>query len=341
MPDPILTAGAPAAAGLLCVAVSALLRGRWRLAKGVLSLGVLGLAFGAAEAGCWAWLVQSDNVNRTLASQRWFERHWQPINGLGFRDVEHVGQVADVPELIFFVGDSFTAGQGMDDARLRFCDLVGEARGPDARAVVVAQCGWNTGNQREAVDGMAAQLGRSPTEVVLAYVPNDILDPRYLVGRSEPFPLPSDPTAGGPSWLAWMSGSSYLTDALWWRVVRWTALAELALEHGDTLRRAFEDESIWSAHAADLRALAERVAAHGASLTVVVFPDLFSVKATRTHTARVAALFEETGARVHDLGPILSGRSRLELVSSPRDGHPGPRLHAEVAALLLGDVDGG
>jgi hypothetical protein len=341
VPDPFLTAGVPAAAGLVCVALSAWMRDRRRLARGVLSLGVLGLAFGLAELGCWAWLVQSDNVNRTLASQRWFERHWEPINGLGFRDAEHVGRVDDVSELIFFVGDSFTAGQGMDDASLRFADLVGAARGPDARAVVVAQCGWNTSNQREAVDGMAAQLGRSPTEVVLSYVPNDILDPRYLVGRSEPFALPSDPTAGGPSWLSWMSGCSYLLDALWWRVVRQSALGELAREHGQTLRRALQDEHIWAAHAADLRALAERVSAHGAALTVVVFPDLLAPDGTRAHTARVAELFRQTGARVHDLGPTLSGRDPEELVTSPRDGHPGPRLHAELAALLLGDADGG
>ncbi|RKY21016.1 MAG: hypothetical protein DRQ55_05775 [Planctomycetota bacterium] len=343
MPDPLLTAGAPAALGLLLLGLAAWWQRRRTSepcapARAALALGALALALSAAELACWGLAVQSDNVNRTLSSQRWFERHWRPINELGFRDRDHVGALDGIERLIFFVGDSFTAGQGVDDVEQRFPDLVGAARGPGSAAVIVAQCGWNTSNQREAIDGMAAQLGRSPDEVVLAYVPNDILNPSYLAGREQPFALPADPTAGSSSALSWMAGSSYLTDALWWRVLRRRALSTLASEHGDALQRAHADAQIWQRHRADLLALAERTRAHGAALTVLVFPDLAAVPATRALSAKVAALFKQAGAaRVIDLGPLLAGRPVEQLVTSPRDGHPGAALHAEVAALLLAE----
>ena len=57
------------------------------------------------------FFAQSDGFNLTLSSRNWFARYWQPINSLGYRDVE---PRAPRPgeKFVLVVGDSFVAGHG-------------------------------------------------------------------------------------------------------------------------------------------------------------------------------------------------------------------------------------
>lgn len=325
----VLGAGGAALLGLLLA--FALRRRQRALSRVLVALAAIAALAGAAELSAWARLVDSDHVNHTLASRRWFERHWGPLNSLGFRDREHVGAVTDADPLIFFVGDSFTAGQGVERAADRFADRVAALLGPPARAVVVAQCGWNSSDELAAIEGMAAALGRWPDVIVLAWVPNDLLDQRLLAGRDEPFPLPEAPWGRA----APLTGSSYLLDALTWRLFRAAELGELSRRHGRTLREAFADDAIRARHRAVLAAMGGLAARHGSRFLALTFPDLMALEASQAFTRAAAEDLRAAGAEVIDLGPRLAGRDPSLLRAGLRDAHPGELVHEEVALLLV------
>src|SRR5690349_142254 len=65
----------------------------------------------------------TDSLNYTKASVRWFERHWQ-TNSAGCRDdLEYAVEIPRGRRRITFVGDSFTAAQGVKNIEDRFGNI--------------------------------------------------------------------------------------------------------------------------------------------------------------------------------------------------------------------------
>src|SRR4051812_41968705 len=78
------------------------------------------------EAYCRA-TAQTEFFNFTLGSQGWFKKYWKPINKDGYRDVEWDARDTAGKNIIFVVGDSFVAGQGIKKVRDRFSNRLSES----------------------------------------------------------------------------------------------------------------------------------------------------------------------------------------------------------------------
>ena len=63
--------------------------------------------------------VHSDGYGFTLASKRWFQMYWNPINSYGYRDFEHEWEDK---KILFILGDSFATGHGIKNISDRFSD---------------------------------------------------------------------------------------------------------------------------------------------------------------------------------------------------------------------------
>ncbi len=111
---------------------------------------------------------------KTLTHRRWFARHWQ-VNQQGYCDDQEYSPFRPPGKRrIMFVGDSFTAGQGITNVKDRFANRIRQTH-PDWEVQVLAQCGWNSVDEVLVL----GDLGGGPydfDQVVLIYYLNDIDD---------------------------------------------------------------------------------------------------------------------------------------------------------------------
>jgi hypothetical protein len=282
----------------------------------------------AAEFALRLFHARSDGFAQTRSAQRWFARHWGPLNRFGYRDPEYDLQQLARARRLFVLGDSFAAGHGIEERADRFADRLAARLGAGWSLVVMADLGWQSGDELEAL----RRFPLPPSLLVLAWTPNDVEDAAARLGLRFDFEL-GDPPPG----LAWLVEGSDLANLAYWRWVRFGQRPKLE-RYWSFLLEAFEKPEVWEIHAAELLALAEAARESGAPLVAAVFPNLLDVPGSRALTGRVAALLRGTGAPVLDLGEVLAGRDPRSLIVNPLDPHPSAALHAEVAELLYAQI---
>lgn len=295
-----------------------------RLANLSLSLASASLLYLGAET----WLYrfpQSDNFAFTLSAQRWFARHWGPVNSRGFRDAEHPIEALHGRRVLLAVGDSFVAGQGIENRADRFPDRLQQLLGDGWRVVNLGRQGWSTGAEARAIAGFPHEA----EVVVLSYHVNDILDAARRCGYREPYAVKPPPGWARP----WVE-HSYVADFVYWRLVRLRSLQTLSKARRQSLPQCFFSPEIWAEHERELVAVTEAVAARGGKLVVVLFPHLVDIEGSRASVALVHRWFEQRGVPVLDLATVLAGRDPAEIIVNPYDAHANEAVHRELAELL-------
>ena len=116
-----------------------------------------------------------DSFGLTAISKRWFEKHFR-MNNLGFRDNQNYEKIPapGTTLRLTFVGDSFTAGHGVNDPENRFANLIRQNH-PDWEVHIIAAPGQDTGAEFNTVAKLVRN-GYKLDYVVLIYVLNDISD---------------------------------------------------------------------------------------------------------------------------------------------------------------------
>jgi len=115
----------------------------------------------------------TDSIISTRVSQRWYQRHYK-ANKSGFRDnIDYINEITPGKRRITFLGDSFSAGQGVE-LEERFANLIRKER-VDWEIHTLAIPGWNTGNEIKVLEA-AVKSGYQLDIVILVYFPNDISD---------------------------------------------------------------------------------------------------------------------------------------------------------------------
>lgn len=267
---------------------------------------------------------QSDGFNLTHAGRVWFERHWKPVNSLGYRDAEPSppgeGQAA-----VVVLGDSFAAGHGVPDASRRFPDVAASALGPGFRVYNVSMIGWDTLDETRALKSFPVR----PDVVVLSYYLNDIFhaaaEAKYPLNFAVNLPRGS---------MKILVDHSALADFVYWRLARGGNLSGGAGTFWDALKGAYADPAAWGIHAAELQALASYCKDGGIRLVAVIFPMLQAPGESAPLTGKVAAELASLGAEVIDLTPVFAGRSPRDLVVNGLDAHPNEAVHKEVGEML-------
>ena len=112
----------------------------------------------------------ADNFVRTLAAQRWEARYWKPINSFGYRDAEHSPGAVAGKRVVAVVGDSLTAGAGIEDHRDRYPDVLAELLGSGWTVVNISRGAWSQPEELRALKTHPL----TPDAIVLQYYINDI-----------------------------------------------------------------------------------------------------------------------------------------------------------------------
>ena len=267
----------------------------------------------------------SDGFGFTLASQRWNEKYWNPINSFGYRDVEHDPVEFQNKDTIFVVGDSLVAGHGIAKTENRFSDILKRNLGAQYVVVNIAQNGWNTPEEYQAI----ISYPHKPKRIVLSYFINDIDGAARRVGYIPAILVepPHDRV------LLYIVNHSYFLNFVYWRLYRFHN-NDIGETYVTYLKRSYSSPNVWGAHETELEQIVAYARNQGIDLTVVVFPNLMAVKDSSPITSKVTEFFQNHNVRVLNLEPLLEGRDPTTLIVNSLDGHPNEALNKEVAELL-------
>src|SRR5882724_32510 len=90
--------------------------------NGLVVLFLFSILLLAAETRFRFLMDTTDSLGFTKISERWVARHWH-VNGAGCRDnIEYAAALQPGRRRVSFVGDSFTAGHGINDVNARFAN---------------------------------------------------------------------------------------------------------------------------------------------------------------------------------------------------------------------------
>jgi hypothetical protein len=167
------------------------------------------LTFMVAEFYFKEFFAQTENRNFTLASRNWFERYWS-ANSLGYRDVEWSPEDLQTKRKLLVSGDSFAAGQGIENLEDRFSNRLGQKLGADYLVMNIAYPGHSTKEEIERLKGFPYK----PEILIHQYYINDI---RYAAERRNVISTPPD-TDPWPV-LQPLVENSYALNFIYWRCV--------------------------------------------------------------------------------------------------------------------------
>ncbi|KHK01814.1 SGNH/GDSL hydrolase family protein [Desulfovibrio sp. TomC] len=271
------------------------------------------------------FFVQSDGFNITMSSRQWFAHYWQPINSLGYRDVEPAPRSGN-EKIVAVLGDSFVAGHGINRAEDRFANGLGQRLGAGWRVVNIAKIGWDTVDEYEAL----AAYPVTPDVVVLAYFVNDI----YRAAEKNGHPLTFAVQFPQGRALNYLVDHFALANFAYWRLARVGNVDDAAKGFWQRLRDAYADPTVFAAHAGELDAIVNWCRERRIRLVALIIPSLSDVAGSAPMTARVAAYFAERNIETLDMTPMLIGKNPADLVVNGVDSHANVRLNAEMAEML-------
>jgi hypothetical protein len=271
---------------------------------------LLDVAFGS-------FLVRSDGYGFTLASRRWNQRYWNPINSQGYRDREHDWK----GKILLILGDSFAAGYGIEQIADRFAGVLAQKLGDGWTVAVLAKNGWGPVEEYQALPRHA----QKPTRIIVSYYLNDIEDAASENG----FPRP-DLIQGPSAMVAPFVNYSFSLNWFYWRLYR----GGFGTTYWDYLRHAYDDGTIWETHERELLDLVNYARRIDAEIAFIVWPNLQDIDGSAEFTSKVVGFLEGHGVKAIDLAKYFAGRPSGSLVVNSMDQHPNLRAHAEVAQLL-------
>jgi hypothetical protein len=295
------------------------------LINGSLTVCTLALLLLAGEAYFFYENVQPDSFRFTLASQRWFELYWTPINSLGYRDAEYTSLDFVSKRSCLIVGDSFAAGSGIEKDEDRFAAVLAHHLGEDWIVPIVAKSGWDTNKELQALK----DYPHEPDVVVLQYYMNDILESASHFGHQllPPIERPRGMTG-------FLTRHSFLFDRLYWTLFR-MRLEQTGETFWDRLKGAYADDEVWGHHRKSLRSFAEYAEERGIELLVVIIPNLLRVKESQPIAQRLTAAFDTVGVPVVDLSAHLADRDPRGMVVNAANNHANEALNRDIGRWLF------
>jgi len=287
----------------------------------------------AVEFGLRYFLAMPDGIDGTFMHQNWIRIHGflEPRNALGYRDYPIENQPDSEKQQILVVGDSFAAGQGVADVEDIFTQQLARLLPDDQYQVNLAAFpGAHTG---EEINLLNEHPLAPPDIIILSYFINDIFDAaeqnNVQISAGE-FILPENPMA------RWLVDNTHLGNFIYWRTVypqflRWRG------SYIEQFSVAYQNEAVWSVHAAQLQVFVDYATEHNSRLIVLVWPYLQDVEQTRPVTDQIEAFFSQQDVEVISMREELTDIDSSLLIVSPFDTHPSVYAH-QLAGEALAEV---
>jgi len=263
--------------------------------------------------------AESDGLP-TLASDNWLARYWH-VNSLGYRDPEPDFAAWNDKVVVFAVGDSLTAGWGIEHIEDRWTGVLQSRLGDDHVVINLGQPGAHTPLELENLRAYPVQ---DPDVVIWQYTLNDIEHAALSIGQNPGL----DPLAAMPFWAR----DSHLGNFLYWRTSG--ANARGGDQYAAWLHRMYDTPMVWDIHRQEIDDAITYIESMNARLIPVVFPDMPAPFASIAYVDRVAQVFEARGYPALRLFDQAEAMPYLDRVVSARDAHPSAAFSRVVAGAI-------
>lgn len=251
-----------------------------------------------------------------LARENWMARYWQ-TNALGFRDRKWLPEEWAGKKTVLIVGDSFTAGWGVENPADRFSDMLAQQLGDSYAVLNLGVPGSATRSQLRTLKNHPVQ---KPDVVILQYFLNDIEDAALSIGQFQQFPQT-------PPWIR----ESYLANYLY-------SLQDSGFGEGYWTweYEKYDNSGIWQIHQREIEDFIDYTESIGARLIVVIFPNMQDPFHSIPYVDRVAQVFEARGENnILKLFDAVASWDPATVIVSPRDAHPSAAFHHYVGEELF------
>jgi hypothetical protein len=256
----------------------------------------------------------TDSLLYTKTSQRWMQRHWHN-NHNGIRDnVDYALTRYSGRRRISFVGDSFTAAEGVADVEDRFVNRIRKLH-PEWEVHLLAEPGFDTGDELFYLQA-ATQKGYELDQVVLVYCLNDVSD--MLPEHTESVQRIKRYIANS----GWLERNSFLFNTLAHRLK--ACRDPFMKEYFGFVRDAYRGPA-WDQQKQRLQAMRDLVEARGGRLAVVTFPFLNALGPNYEYAfvhKQLAGFWRDLKVPYLDLWPILQSYAPSQVTVNAHDAHP-------------------
>lgn len=207
----------------------------------------------------------TDSFGLNKMTVRWFARHYK-MNNVGMRDnIDYqLPRSKAKKHRITFLGDSFTAGQGIKNVDDRFVNIIRKDN-PDWDVQCLAVNGLCSNQELDFLNGISSH-GYEFDYVVLCYVLNDMADllPEQQAFQQKVYTDYVDE-------LSYLDTASYFMNTIHWRIKELTD-TDLT-NYYSFAKRGYEGPE-WNKHKATLTQIVNTVQSKGGKILVVTFPFL-------------------------------------------------------------------
>ncbi|HYM09455.1 MAG TPA: SGNH/GDSL hydrolase family protein [Bryobacterales bacterium] len=268
------------------------------------------------------FIPRSQTVLYSLAGETWLEYYWKPINQYGYRD-----RPVDLNELqsktaIIALGDSFTAGHGIESIRDRYSDLLQAKLPPRYRVLNLGKNGSDTEDEYQRL----LEFPVRPRILILQYFGNDISE---VIPDNQQKNLEFHPYENLPHRMALLFAGFYILNYIYWEIPE----PDLAV-HTTTLLMAYGEPQTLERHYKDLYRFVDFSRANQCPLVVVIFPFLEDLETSKRFTVPIEHFFAGAGTPVLDVANLVAGVPVKQRVINSNDHHASKLVHRLVAGAL-------
>lgn len=274
------------------------------------------------------FVPRTHGIGYSLANILWFKKYWNPINSHGCRDDE---PIKNGKKNIFFVGDSFTAAQGIKEVKDRFSDIVKanlSKTDNDIQVINLAHNSFDTKSEKESMFKFMELSNIQPDYIVLQYYGNDIdhIAREHGLKGGEGF----SPYAEMNFLTLQLVSGSYLINFLYWLVPKQDVDG-----YSKYLERAYSTEAIFNDHMREFRPFIEFANKRKIPLIVIIFPFMQEIELSKKlYTEKIGRFLSGSGVKYIDLSQLLKDLPVSERVINSNDAHPSVQVHRIVGEEL-------
>ncbi|MEO1440364.1 MAG: SGNH/GDSL hydrolase family protein [Chloroflexota bacterium] len=274
------------------------------------------------EMGLRYFHIQTTGFAFGNSNAQWRALYWEE-NSLGYRDREP--EATDKP-VVWVVGDSFVAGQGVPLPEQRFSEELGALLGDEYELYVVARSGWSTRVQLSFLP----RFPLDPDIVVYSYLSNDI-GPTY---RSVVDVPPLDPDyAARMNRLHTIIPRIFIVDYLYF--YHSTAFDNFRnARAGTPVPEAYFMPDVWEVHKAEITGVVDIARDRGADVLGLVWEMQSNRNGSDEYNDLIVSTFEEVDVPVVLTRASYDGIPESQWFASPYDRHPGVAVQRPLAEAI-------
>jgi hypothetical protein len=263
------------------------------------------------------FVAKSHASGFTLAHQLWAQRHWLPINPDGYRDDPFP---RGKEKKVMIIGDSFTAGDGIENYRHTFGNRLEDLIKPQYDVINLGQRGADS--QKELINFTNIKI--IPDIIFLQYYGNDIESAAERAGIRRHGMSKADRLVH-----KWLLRPSFFLEYM---------VANVQLKANRNPRRffrqAYQSEAALNHHFSDLNQLIRFCKQYNIKLAVVLFPFLSKMEDSSIYLPTMQQYFKEQGVPTINLYHLLQQLPEHERIVHAKNHHPSEKAHAITAQTI-------